>query len=100
MVNKMRRMNQEGAEGTTNVQAGRDVVAHYGLTPAEATEIAYTIFEQNFPALTERAESIARERADSLIKGLFKRLLETNTPLGSFSDPDVQYSLMVAERDF
>lgn len=95
----MKEMSQESGDGATNIQAGRDVV-YKGLSPSEATEIAYTLFERNFPDLVRRAETTARERVEELVRQLIEKMTSSQTSLDAFSDPDVQYSLMEAERDY
>jgi hypothetical protein len=97
----MTNLTQSGSDGSSNYQAGRDLVFNNsGVSPSEAMKIAQEVFNQNFPTLANEAATLATRRAGSLIAALIRKLAEVGTPLDSFKDPDVQYSLLAAQRDY
>jgi hypothetical protein len=97
----MTKLTQSGSDGSSNYQAGRDLVFNNsGISPSEAMKIAQEVFNLNFPALANEAAILATRRAQSLIASLIQKLAEMGAPLDSFKDPDVQYSLLAAQRDY
>ena len=97
----IRRQRQRGGDASTNVQAGRDLTLHQGLTVDEVREIALGVFHQNFLELRGVAEEIALGRAEK-ITNEFLRALEERAPLAlaSASDPDMQRAIFDAQREY
>lgn len=59
---KLRKQDQTGGSGSTNVQAGQDVVIHVGVTATEARAIALDVFRSNFLTMSGVAEQVVRDR--------------------------------------
>lgn len=74
---------------------------YQGLTSAEASKIAIDLFMDNFPKLQAIAADTAKQRAEELVQDTLRRLEEQHicdyTP---FTDPDVQFVLWEAQRDY
>lgn len=97
----MARQDQKGGEGSTNVQAGRDIAIYEGISAAEAREIALGVFHQNFIELSGIAEDVARGRAETITNNYLQKLEERNPEaLNNASDPDVQSAVFDAQREF
>lgn len=72
-----------------------------GPSYLEIRQIILDLFELNFYRLTGIAASIASERATQITDKFLKTLLERN-PAGILhaEDPDFQYSLFIAQREY
>jgi hypothetical protein len=87
-----------GAE-STNLQAGRDIV--YGVTAAEARQIALDVYDANYLRLTGVAEDIARDRAERITREFIETLQARNPAgLASMSDPDMLRTLYAAQEGY
>jgi len=93
-------IKQIAKSGSDGVQIGIQNI-YNGLTPEQATKIAIELFYQNFPKLQEEAQKIANERAEALVKQFIKQLAEEHiTDLSCFQDPDIQYELYEAQKQY
>ncbi|MCH5172347.1 MAG: hypothetical protein J1F31_05930 [Erysipelotrichales bacterium] len=74
---------------------------NYGLTPLEASKLAIDLFMENFPKLQEQAMETAKQRVKEFCQVTMEKLTAYNQEnLSSFTDPDVQYILINAQRDY
>ena len=91
---------QAGGEGSTNLQAGRDVHLH-GLTLAEAKEVAIDVFKANALELRGIAQAVALFRAEEITNEFLNKVSTENpTSAGSLADPDMQYILFEAQKEY
>ena len=74
---------------------------YYGMTPEEACEMAMDLFQKNFPVLQQKAIDTAKERAEELVKSVIDKLEKDNVrDYSPFSDPDVQYIFLEAQKSY
>lgn len=74
---------------------------HTGLSSEEASKIAINLFLDNFPKLQQLAKEIAEERVNELCNKIISALESENIiDYSAFSDPDVQYVLFKAQKDY
>lgn len=88
------KQDQEADNGSTAIQAGRDVHYH-GLTVSEVKEICVLFLRENFPQLREEARRTAEEHVKSFANLLENRLAKdaASIVLDKFSEPDVQAAI-------
>lgn len=90
---------QRSGDQSVNIQSQGDV--NVGITYTEARQIAQDVFEANFYRLSETAYDVARQRADELVSAYLRKLAERNPEaLKSTQDPDMQYALFTAQKEF
>lgn len=91
-------MRQDGSDGSTNNQAGRDIVIYQGLSLKEAREVALGVYHENAYRLAREASDIALARVQDFTDK-FLGLLYQQAPdcVSSLCDPDMQYALVNAE---
>lgn len=95
-----RGQDQTGGEGSTNLQAGRDIVYH-SVTAAEARQIALDVYNANFLKLAGVAENVARDRAERITRDYLEKLqVENPQGLNSVQDPDMLNNIFVAQKAF
>lgn len=100
MTRGSRRQEQSGGEGSTNLQAGRDIV-HVGMSHDEVRTIALDVFRANFLELRGVAEEVAIGRAEKITNEFLSKLgTEAPGATANFSDPDIQRSVYAAQREF
>lgn len=89
---------QRAAPGSSSTMVG---VQYIGLTPEEASRQMINIFMDNFPRLQQIAASTAKRRVDEFCEEVLKRIEEKRIrDLSPFTDPDVQYVLWEAQKDY
>ena len=89
---------QKSAIGSSTTQIA---VQYVGMTPEEALKLTIDLFNQNFPKLQEEARRIANERADELGNKILENLANKGiNNLSAFSDPDVQYVVLEAQKKY
>jgi hypothetical protein len=95
---KRNHFEQEGGEGSTNIQA----VNYYGgLTYKDAKDIALDVFESNFYKLSTVAANVASERAEKMVeKYLAKLQKEKPESIVNVNDPDIQFALFTAQKEY
>lgn len=98
------KQHQRSGSNSTNIQAARDVkevTVVSGMTYSEVREIAKDVFEANFYKLSDIAAQTAKERADKLLDSYLDKLSERNpSAIKSSNDPDMQYALFTAQKEF
>jgi hypothetical protein len=95
------KQDQRSGDESTNIQAQTVELHYHGITASEARQIALDVFKANALELVgigkELFESRGREFVDRYLAELRKRRPEG---LESLRDPDMQYALFTAQRDY
>jgi hypothetical protein len=96
-----RKQDQSGGPGSTNVQAGKDVVINVGITATEARDIALDVFKSNFLTMAGVAEQTVRERVEKITNEYLEQL-EKYDPAGlaSVQDPDMLQTIYNAQKGY
>jgi hypothetical protein len=95
-----RRQKQSGGTGSTNAQAGRDIIIS-GITAADAIDIAENVFWKNFLTMGGAAEQVLRERVERFARDFVDRLQAENPAgLSSMADPDMLRALYTAQEGY
>lgn len=93
-------VTQKSALGSETTQIANQT-NYYGMTAAEASQMAIELFVNNFPKLQEEAMKVARERIEELMQNT---ILEINNKYSgnytAFSKPDMQYVLLEAQKGY
>lgn len=90
---------QKSGDNSQLIQAGGDV--HVGITYEDARQIALDVFKANFLELIGEAFEVAERRVIELVESFLNKLLKSNpTGLESAKDPDMQYVLFTAQREY
>lgn len=93
-----KRKKQISGDNSINIQAEN---VNMGLSYLEARQIAMDVFESNFYKLSERAAYEAKERAEQLVDKYLNRLEEeAPASLIETQNPDMQYAVFTAQREF
>lgn len=91
---------------STNFQARDNVNFHqtnnnFGVSAGEARHIALDVFKANFYELSEKANAIAIKRAEELVDNFLSKIERENPILlKKIQDPDVQYAVLNAQRQY
>ena len=94
-------ITQKAAIGSDTTQIGTQNNNYYGLTPAEASQMAVDLFMNNFPKLQEAAMKTVWERVDEIIKEIVSQIeAKYAGNYSAFSKPDMQYILVEAEKGY
>lgn len=92
--------DQTGGDGSTNLQAGRDVHLH-GLTAAETRQIALDVFLANSVELRGIAQAVAVSRAEEITNEFLTKLQSKDArSVNSLADPDMQNVLFEAQKEY
>ncbi|MGN0469043.1 MAG: LPO_1073/Vpar_1526 family protein [Acutalibacteraceae bacterium] len=74
---------------------------YYGLTPKEACEMAIKLFYDNFPKLQEQAKELVEKRVTEFMDEVATKLYrEKITDMSPLADPDVQYVVYEAQKNY
>ena len=93
------KQSQKGGDSSTNIQAQRDVII--GLGYSDVRDIAMDIFKTNFIELRSIAQQVAIERAEALVDSFLKEAVrQGQTEIPEAENPDFQYALFSAQRDY
>ncbi len=94
------KQHQQGGDNSVNIQT-RNLNIAQGVDYLEARRIALDVFKANFLRLTNEAAEIANKRVEEFIDKLLA-VLKDNAPeaLETFNDPDMQYSLFIAQKEY
>lgn len=97
----MDKNNQDQRSGnhSTNIQAGGNVTV-VGISYEDAKQIALDVFKTNFLSLQGEAQKIALQRAEELVLAFLEKLQKEKVSLDAAKDPDMQYILFSAQRDY
>ena len=91
---------QRGGIGSDTTQIG--IQNNYtGISPSDACDLAMKLFYDNFPKLQACAEETAKKRVEELSEEIVGKLQKSDvTNLEPFKDPDVQYVLFEAQKNY
>ena len=74
---------------------------YIGMTPEEVSQVAIKLFMENFPKLQDIAKTTAEARAQEFCQAVIEKLIEEKiNDFSPFSDPDVQYVLLDAQKNY
>lgn len=91
---------QTGGIGSHNTQIGTQNNI-YGIEPQQALQMTMQLFRDNFPKLQDEARLIAEKRINDLCETLFEKLIKSNfINFDIFKDPDIQYVIFEAEKEY
>ena len=97
----MSSQKQSSGDSSVNVQANQvNLVTVSGTSAPEVYEIAKQVFRENFPKLSEEAARVASMRAEALVEEFIYKAVRRGGRLSAIAEPDFQYSLLAAQRDF
>ncbi|MET9269803.1 LPO_1073/Vpar_1526 family protein [Kribbella sp. NPDC003557] len=99
----MKDQSQHGGDDSVNVQAGGavNIEIRSGVTAAEVTDIALSIARDNMVQLRGYTQELVDARIEHFVDLFIKRISEhPRAHLDAVKDPDVQYSLLVAEKEY
>ena len=93
---------QNATEGSTAIQAGRDVViTKTGLSYAEVRDVALDVFQKNFYQLGGAARETANVRGEEITEEFLSKLQKENpSGLEKAQDPDFQYALLTVQKEY
>lgn len=76
-------------------------VQNNGMQPQEACQLAINLFMDNFPKLQQIAADTAQKRVEEFCRTTIEKLQHANVrDYSAFSDPDVQYVLFDAQKNY
>lgn len=89
---------QKSGDNSYNIQ-GKNVSV--GVSYTEARQIAMDVFEANFYRISEMAANEAKERAEKFLDNYLSKLeADTSSVLTEIQNPDMQYSIFTAQKEF
>lgn len=93
---------QTVAVGGTAIQAGGAVaVTNFGLSYSEVRDVALDVFRANFYQLAGVAAETASVRAQEITEDFLAKLEKENpSGISKSNDPDFQYALFTAQREY
>lgn len=93
-------VTQRAAIGSNTTQIG--VQNNYeGMTPEQACQLSINLFMENFPKLENIAREIAEKRANEFCQEAIQKIVKKGiNDFSSFADPDVQYALYEAQKNY
>ena len=95
----MKKQTQKAGDESVNVQA-ESITINTGLSVSDAREIAIGVFRENFLELRDEAADVAFERARVFTDDLVEKLAAEPGLLDAARDPDYQYGLFTAQREY
>ena len=91
---------QSAGEGSTAIQAARDVTINNGVSIAQMSEII-TALSAHVERLSATAKELIEDRLSQFRTEIVTRFAnDTSTKIEAFSDPDFQASILDAQRAF
>ncbi|AKB47854.1 hypothetical protein MSKOL_2077 [Methanosarcina sp. Kolksee] len=101
MFNREHTTQSIGSNSSGNNQAQGDIIIYNGLSYGDVKTICMEVFKQNFYELSIVAKEIATQRVEELINKFLHQLMSENQEgLNQVVDPDFQYALYIAQRDY
>lgn len=93
---------QTVAAGGTAIQAGGAVaISNFGLSYSEVRDVALDVFRANFYQLAGVAAETASVRAQEITENFLSKLEKENpSGISKSNDPDFQYALFTAQREY
>jgi hypothetical protein len=91
---------QKAGDESTNIQV-QQVNITQGLSVSEVRTLALDVFKANFLELSGQAADLARARAEQLTEKFLEELqTQHQQALNQAKDPDFQYALYMAQREY
>jgi len=91
---------QSAADGSTALQAGRDILVHQGMTYQDVRQVAHDLFESNFYRLAAVAREEAAQRAEYITERFLEKLdKEHPEGLQQANDPGFQHALFTVQKE-
>lgn len=85
--------SEQSVEGNNNLQAGRDI-NQYGISYADAKEIALDIYRNQLPYMTKLASDKAWKRVEPVLNEILAQIHQKKPEaINEFAEPEVQYML-------
>lgn len=92
---------QSGGDGAINIQSGATTNLTIGLSATEARQIAIDVSRAQLFEMRDIAQSIVDARLEKFTDAIIHQAKRRDSrALGALVDPDVQYAVSVAGRDF
>lgn len=99
MIND-KKFTQKGGENSVNYQS-EAITVYNGISYADARNIALDVFKSNFLELSQKANELAQQRAEELSDNFLHKLnSEKPDKIGLIEDPDLQYALYTAQKEY
>ena len=99
-MENMLNVEQRAAIGSNTTQIGEQT-NYYGISPEKAAAITIDLFMTNFPKLTEIAKEVAEKRMHEFCEQIFQKMKNEKVDnYNAFSDPDMQFILYEAQKDY
>ncbi len=99
MIND-KKLNQEGGDGSTNMQ-GQVITVYNGLTYSDVKEIAIDVFNSNFIQLKHEAAEIVNQRVEEITENLLENLNKKSPhALDEFRQPAMQDALFTVQKEY
>lgn len=96
----MTKQSQKGGDHSTNIQA-HAVTVTQGVSVADVRALALDVFRANFLELAGQAANVARSRAEEITEKFLAELQDQHQQgLKQAQDPDFQYALYTAQREY
>jgi len=92
--------SQKGGKDSLNIQS-QETTINVGVSYTEAKQLAQDVFEANFYRLSKVAADVARQRANEFIEKYLTQLNRKDPNLlNSTSEPDIQYGIFNAVKEY
>lgn len=93
--------SQQGRDGSTLQQAGRDLIIRNGVSASDALEIAKHVVQGELTLYESRARQVIDDRLHEFREELVERIVSFSPEdLNAFADPDVQAALLEAQKAY
>lgn len=90
------KQEQRSGDNSTNIQ-----IVNQGLSLEDVRKVAQDVFDANFYHLSNKANEIAKARAEKIIDEFLKKLQQENpSGFAKAEDPDFQYSLFTVQKEY
>lgn len=92
------KQSQKSGDSSVNIQ-GRDI--SFGLSYSETRKVAMDVFQDNFYKFRDEAAEIVEERAKDFVENFLKKAHEEGfSAIPEAKNPDFQYALFSAQREY
>lgn len=93
-------LRQEGATGSTNAQAGRDLVVVQGFSPEDVQAVIREVITANALQMRDVAATVADERISHFAEKFIARASDEPELVQATGDPDMQQAVIEAGLGF
>ncbi len=91
---------QQGGDESVNVQSGGDTYITMGVSVSDARQIAVDVLRANLIEIQGVARQVFDDRLNYFVDHFLAKLQSIPQNFEALADPDVQYSLFVAGKDY